>query len=701
MYLKALLCPYPPKLTWRGSRYLAAVQSYLERLHHGSDTLNNPAASSFWAPNNFKFELGYNFKYADHIQSLEIPRLANTSQPVLLLHDLGTFSSNARLNRRIAHIYQSNTNFFFVNGSASGKTRLLFEGLHQNWGFYFTATVDTSTLGSKDISTTLIDFEMESVFSRILPPKEDPTFEACLDVNTRFAYRHFTVILLARLAIFNRFLVAASGKPDDLMRHRWLLAQLQPLFLQSGKGSKRDPFDELRGMMQEWVVPIEFFDEAIRETLDSIFSLLPLGTPLFVVIDEGNVLADGGRYTFSNAFGDDRPILKELLTTWQHHLQAYDVTLIVAGTEIPRKHFQGDEWSNYKWCSDTGDFGVPEPQRQYIRKFLPPSMTSSPSGEELQLRMWKWFRGRHRFTSSVISQLLSTDFQSPHRLLDFLVWLSTGYEPRDGEVYSNAEVSREFERRYTPLKMPDPQYYPSVKAAVHDALIHCLVTLDHRLIFGIDRIDAVSRGVGRFIDPNMEQIVIDEPLCLVTCARWFTDKKKSLTDIDFYLSVDRKYQRPLSATCFVALCLAHVFSQPRALADVFSFPGALPEWANQTANLVDFASTDFGEKETGVLHYTAGTSRRLAYVAETQVDTLTWLKDEHRTVFCIHSANSASPTLLFSLRLADESLVWLFLHVHLDGKTEELVTKAELQDMLKALQPENLFNEPVSFCSIT
>ncbi|KAK0185734.1 hypothetical protein F5146DRAFT_1071283 [Armillaria mellea] len=85
------------------------------------------------------------------------------------------------------------------------------------------------------------------------------------------------------------------------------------------------------------------------------------------------------------------------------------------------------------------------------------------------------------------------------------------------------------------MKMPDPQYYPSVKAAVHDTLIHCLVTLDHRLIFGVDRIDAVSRGVGRFIDPNMEQIAIDEPLC---------------PHIDYYLSVDRKVPAPSFCNLF-------------------------------------------------------------------------------------------------------------------------------------------------------
>ncbi|KAK0461521.1 hypothetical protein IW261DRAFT_1293950, partial [Armillaria novae-zelandiae] len=140
---------------------------------------------------------------------------------------------------------------------------------------------------------------------------------------------------------------------------------------------------------------------------------------LFVVINEGNVLVDGREFSFSDAFRDGRPILSELLTIWEHHLQAYDITLIIAGTEIPRKHFNSDQWSNYQWCSDSGDFSIPEIQRQYISKFLPLSMMSTPAGEELQLCLWRWFHGRHRLTASVISQLLSTDFQSPHRLLDF------------------------------------------------------------------------------------------------------------------------------------------------------------------------------------------------------------------------------------------------------------------------------------------
>ncbi|KAK0479142.1 hypothetical protein IW261DRAFT_1299153, partial [Armillaria novae-zelandiae] len=146
----------------------------------------------------------------------------------------------------------------------------------------------------------------------------------------------------------------------------WLLAQLQPFFIQSSaKRSKHDPFDKLQDIMQEWVIPIEFFDEAIHETLDSIFLLLlrAPGTPLFVIIDKGNVLADGREFSFSDAFRDGRPILSELLMIWEHHLQAYDVTLIVADTKIPRKHFNSDQWSNYQWCSDTGDFGVPEIQR--------------------------------------------------------------------------------------------------------------------------------------------------------------------------------------------------------------------------------------------------------------------------------------------------------------------------------------------------
>ncbi len=111
---------------------------------------------------------------------------------------------------------------------------------------------------------------------------------------------------------------------------------------------------------------------------------------------------------------------------------------------------------------------------------------------------------------------------------------------------------------------------------------------------------------------------------------------------------------------------------------------------------MDFASTDLGEKEIGELYYMPGTSRRLAYVAETSADTLNWLKDKHRTMFCIILLTLRARLCYLGLRLADKSLVWLFLHVRLDGEAEELVAEAELQDMLKALQPENLFNDLVS-----
>ncbi len=109
-YQKALLCPYPSKLIWEESRYLAAVQSYLEHLRDSSDALHDPAASSFWAPNKLNPKVGYDLKYADHIRSLKIPSLTNTDKPVLLLHDFGTFSSIPILNKRIARIYRSDKN---------------------------------------------------------------------------------------------------------------------------------------------------------------------------------------------------------------------------------------------------------------------------------------------------------------------------------------------------------------------------------------------------------------------------------------------------------------------------------------------------------------------------------------------------------------------------------------------------------------
>ncbi len=238
--------------------------------------------------------------------------------------------------------------------------------------------------------------EDQSHFQDVLPSKEDPTFGPYLAFNRQYTYRLFSHALLGRLLFFKRFLQSMLENPSaDDCRRRWLWAQLQPrkVAKPDENGICQDPLQEFMETALPWPVPNEFFDEAIHQTLEDIFSLWTPDTPFYIVLDEANVITRG-TYCFLHAF-EDNPILNEILSTWHYHTKGYNITFVVSGTDIPREYFEGEEWKKYRWCSDTGGYHSEDMQRNYISQFLPPSLRASSSGERFMERMWKWFRGRY------------------------------------------------------------------------------------------------------------------------------------------------------------------------------------------------------------------------------------------------------------------------------------------------------------------
>lgn len=61
-----------------------------------------------------------------------------------------------------------------TNASASGKTRILLEGLWNNWGFYFTCA-DQRVLGSRDMNDILESLSVELNLTDSLPSSSDLT----------------------------------------------------------------------------------------------------------------------------------------------------------------------------------------------------------------------------------------------------------------------------------------------------------------------------------------------------------------------------------------------------------------------------------------------------------------------------------------------------------------------------------------------
>lgn len=283
---------------------------------------------------------------------------------------------------------------FLVNTSGSGKTRLLFEGLCRYWGIYFTAVVDTSNLGSNDITATyrrpFLPLPPRSPGSSYISPQ--------VQVNQKTARRVYSEVLLARLLVFRLFASIASdeGEISEHHKQRWLLLQLRCSQLLDS-----DIFMTITKHLGG--VDDAYIDEEIPQLLKDITKWccsMPSGrNGLFIALDETNYAAKQHYSCFTDA-GATYPILKEILRTWRERTKGADVTMVIAGTEIPRSIFkyESGEWDGFHWCSDTGGFDDEKSHERYISPYLPPSFRDSESGKDLIRRMWAWLRGRLVFS---------------------------------------------------------------------------------------------------------------------------------------------------------------------------------------------------------------------------------------------------------------------------------------------------------------
>ncbi|KAF9263226.1 hypothetical protein L218DRAFT_865552 [Marasmius fiardii PR-910] len=325
----------------------------------------------------------------EHIRTLGIPNVPDCPNPPMALHRVGSFMDDEILKSRMKSIF-GGRNTFLLNASGTGKTRILYEGLGFHWGFYFTSAVDTTRLGDRDLSSIINTGGLfgKKQFS-FLPSEGDISVD--LHDNLSLAHTYFSAVLLARLLIFKIFLdsAVAHGYKDEY-KTIWLKVQLQ-----LWSDDSVIPFRALINDLVDSFTQPEDFDAAISDTIEEIFSIQDI-SPVFVLLDEANSAVRRLQYSFRDDCGNSYPALKAVLNVWKHHLgHRPEFTFVVAGTEIPREYFVGEDWSDWTWSSDTGAFDDPERQREYIKAFLPSALYSSPAGQRLCDRIWKWARGRY------------------------------------------------------------------------------------------------------------------------------------------------------------------------------------------------------------------------------------------------------------------------------------------------------------------
>ncbi|KAF5354436.1 hypothetical protein D9757_014724 [Collybiopsis confluens] len=140
-----------------------------------------------------------------------------------------------------------------LNTSGSGKTKLLFEGLCQHWGFYFTFAMDGSRLGPHDLAhiPRSIHMNWKLKWTQSLPP------------FITFSAEHYWPACLS----FKLFLEACIKEGFcHHYRQRWLEAQLFPDEL----ANLKDPFKMLQIDVHKARVDGSVIDEAMAQMLEEI-----------------------------------------------------------------------------------------------------------------------------------------------------------------------------------------------------------------------------------------------------------------------------------------------------------------------------------------------------------------------------------------------------------------------------------------------
>ncbi|KAF8635332.1 hypothetical protein AX15_000451 [Amanita polypyramis BW_CC] len=723
--------------------FLASLKPNMVLLFRGELTL------PVWTP-PASFSSHLSSQTISHLTSLRLPCLRG--KPNVLLHELGYFSQEPELQKRVQNVFMpaSPSHTILVNTSGSGKTRLLFEGLCQNWGLYFTSFVDSSFLGSVDIQKAIqTTLPNDPHFSAMLPSNTEPEYKSKVTWNEKIATGVFKRVFLSRVLIFNLF-IEVMNRADDILsteecRRRWLLLQLQPSILH------RKIWDAFDALTQKLAICSDnYVDATTRETLNRIRDTLSpstttsastststsRNTPLYCVIDEAQFAATQHTTAFRSSPKDakPRPVLRPLIQSLSKLTLGHGVFFILAGTGLSQSSIDATmasavmKESRYRWCSDTGAFEGWEGMSSWVGRFVPNCLFDGLRGSRLRERMGYWLTGRHRFAAGYVTELLANGFRQPHRLLNAYIRQFTGFEPTDGREAAEEEELESLET----LTLETRYRLDFNKLAKNNDMmttIHHLVTHYHmRSILpgplGSDESLFVEYGFARIKHTEGEpssrnrsksktipmSAAIDEPLVLLAAHHWIDHH---------YISSYKYFTRHIRMHCpsssdgsaapsngfenFIVHCIDLLFAiKPRRLKDVFEFYGRVPLWANLQAEVVSLyalpvtSSSPAGKTaaviEQGIVKHGrfSGPSATLGTNAKTPAATLEWLAHDLRAPICF-PCTAMGPDVMFVLRLADGKLIWVALQAKLSVGRNGKLDKKLIKSAVRSVTPKYFF----------
>ncbi|KAL1700251.1 hypothetical protein EV121DRAFT_264267 [Schizophyllum commune] len=545
-----------------------------------------------------------------------------------------TDGSRICTSARLSQIFCAGQHTLLHNVSGSGKTSLLFQGLRHWWGLYFVGAVDSLAIGSCDVCATqeiLADERSDGILR---------------SQSSRMEI--LRIPLLVRLLAFEAFaqtIDVSHASAED--RELWLLAQ----------ACWRDYFDggDEFALFTTAIYAKETLD--ISTEIDKVIARIRVltGDPdfhFYCVVDEAQALAHEVRPRAADDSGTISPH-RDLSQAWESYSW---LTIIMSGTVVPQQYYRT---TDYRTVSTTGSFDRHQ-AASYIQRFLPPHYLPTASGLALTQRAGAWLRGRHRFSGAFVVLVLLRGLRAPHSLFDDFISTMTGFRPFDARelVVQEATPTAVARRSFTPLATLHVSSHATVRRALHLVIFKYLATGACTHTFGTDYVALVENAAGRFCDDDASQIIVDEPLCIVSAANWLCNSASAgLLNLNHVQNGgDPSFS---SIREHVSLLLANSLSEPRPLSDLVDHTGPAHPWTRGTVELVELhRSLDGASCVFYPFRYRHLPSTRpitLATDCASYGDVLAWLSHERTSPFCLLPDGRS---LLFALKLSDGSVCW-------------------------------------------
>jgi hypothetical protein len=260
--------------------------------------------------------------------------------------------------------------------------------------------------------------------------------------------------------------------------------------------------------------------------------------------------------------------------------------------------------------------------------------------------------------------MLRSGFQAPHHVLTRFVAGMTGYTPSDADSFNESTSGAELEEPprfdFTKLRQhgvdktrpSESALFRQIAGCVFDYIFHG----DPRSQLTLVDTKLVEYGVARF--GHNKNFICDEPLALLAVAKYYTEETQ--WNLPYFLnegvSGSNASARGVAIEYFGAYALALAFRSPTRLRDVFDFVGD-NDLKNETGHLVAVHKEDkcfkihpFDISSPSLPTYILG--RKYGSSKET----LDWLDDPNRVVFCFPGQN-VGPDLILVLQLSDGHLL--------------------------------------------